>query len=201
MKWYEVRANEDNTKVWLNEPDYVWQREGDNIIYDGDFDFTTVLKQVDYNMFVPEFRGMCDSITIDKLKAMNFDLEEASKYKNFTWVFENSDHRKDLRIVDERYYQALKDGKTDKQIVTQCDHLFTNYPYSFERKKILTTKAIHKLGEFNFDEPEIAFVSQADDENYYGMMVNVPNFVDVKFPKEFCEIIEDEKNIEGNENV
>jgi len=49
---------------------------------------------------------------------------------------------------------------------------------------MMATKAFHKLGDISRDEPDLCYVYDADDDNFYGMWVTGLGFFDVMFPKD-----------------
>jgi len=186
MKYYEVRSNPENTKIYIMEK-IAYHKEKGRLLYDGDFDILKYCKKVDDNLYSVEFKSMCNGITSKKLKKAGFNEKLNS---NFNWVLNDSDHRKDVRVVDENYYNKLINGETNKQIVKNCEHLSSKHKYSFDTIEILATTAIHQLGDISRETPDVAYVSESDDENYYGYWKTGYGYIDVRFPKSTSEIIE-----------
>jgi hypothetical protein len=195
VKYYEVRKN--NNKVYLNETSIYNDRMDNNLIYEGRFPLFNHLKREADGFYSVEFRGMCDSITKDILLENGFDLDfdeefEANTPDNrFKWVIMDSDHRKDVRIVDENTFAKLKNGETMYTICQTCEAIFSKHPISMKPTKIKATIALHQLGDISRMEEEIAIVTEADDENYYGNWCSGYGFIDVAFPINSSTIIED----------
>lgn len=51
------------------------------------------------------------------------------------------------------------------------------------KKYMMATKAIHNLGDISSSEPDLCFVYNESDTNYYGLWVSGFGFFDVVFPK------------------
>lgn len=174
MKYYEVRKN--NNKVWLREAE---------VLYDGDFDLLKYcIHDVD-EFYKIEFRGMRNSITNEKLLKAGFICNS----HQLKWVLTDSDHRKDVRLVNESFYIQLKEGLTDYNISYSCENIFSEHPYSFKPMRVKATKAYHKLGDISREIPDVAIVFEADDDNYYGYWEEGYDYIDVRFPKETSIII------------
>ena len=52
-----------------------------------------------------------------------------------------------------------------------------------QRRYMMATTAIHKLGDISSDEPDLCSITDEDEENYIGMWVTGYGFFGVKFPK------------------
>lgn len=60
---------------------------------------------------------------------------------------------------------------------------------------MMATEAHHKLGDISSDTPDLCFVYDQDEDNYYGMWVMGFGFFDVRFPKETTrELTQEEIN-------
>ncbi len=190
MKYYEVRMDKDNTKVWLYNNGFSNNPEG-NIIYDGDFPLLKSFKMIDKGLYVPEFRGMCDSITKDNLTRAGFFNDWYNT--RLDWVVNDSDHRKDVRVIDENLYNKLLKGSKRFNIVKECEHLESVHPYSLDTTYIKATTAIHKMGDISRPDGDYAWVNEADDNNYYGQWLSGLGYIDVKFPKATSTVVTKEE--------
>jgi len=189
MKYYEVRKNKN--KVYLNEESIYNDRLDNNLIYDGDFPILDYFKLDIDEFYTVQFHKRDYSVTNENLVNAGFDFEFKNKTmkERFDWVLTDSDHRKDVRVINEIFYNKLKNGDTHYNICETCDAIFSEHPISMKRTGIFATKAIHKLGDISRDDGDYAIVTEADDENYYGQWLSGYGFVDVQFPKKSSRII------------
>jgi hypothetical protein len=100
------------------------------------------------------------------------------------WVFTESSHRKEVRVVDEETYNLINSGKSGLTLVHELDHIYSKRENSFPWKTMYATKAYHQLGDISRDEISECIVSESDDEFYYGQWREGFGYIDVKFPKE-----------------
>jgi len=193
MKYYEVRCNIDNTRVYLCNKG-PWGHPEGKVIYDGEIELHKAFYDCGDGFFKPIFKDTgkypIKSITRKKMKELGF---KGRLNKELYWVTTESDHRKDVRIVNEKVFQKLLQGKTNFTIVSSCDHLDSNYPESFEPVYIYATKAYHKMGEISREKGDVAIVSQKDTEFYCGNWVEGFGFIHVKFPIESSKVISKEE--------
>ena len=195
MKLYEVRCNKNNSRVCLLRHGFLSSLAGE-IIYDGD-DSSEILKSfIDMGdgFFRPEFGNKREAITNKKLISKGFHTTN----KKFKWVVSESDHRPDVRVITEDFYNKLLNNETEHIIVTDCDHLDSEYPESFEPIYLAATKAYHQMGEISREQEDVAIVSQKNDDFYCGRWAEGFGFVQVKFPVETSRVITKE---EANEII
>jgi hypothetical protein len=195
MKYYEVRCNHNNTRVCLLKTGYQ-ERPNGKIIYEGEFPLTKAFINMKDGFFKPKFEGYDDdgiiiSKTKEKLEEMGF--HQGHYNKELDWVVNDSDHRDDVRIIDENMYKKINNNQMDIIIVQSCDHLDSTYPESFSPIFILATKANHQLGDISRRNGDIAIVSQKDDQHYCGQWANGFGFFNVKFPIETSKVISKEE--------
>lgn len=193
MKYYEVRCNYNNTRVYLYNKGPYGHPEG-KVIYDGEIELHKAFHDCKDGFFKPIFKDIgkfpTKSITRKKMKELGF---KGKLNKELYWVTTESDHRKDVRIVDEKLFQKLLKGETSLTIVSSCDHLDSNYPESFEHIYLYATEAYHKMGDISRKEGDIAIVSQKDENFYCGNWVEGFGFINVKFPINTSKIISKEE--------
>jgi hypothetical protein len=189
MKYHEVRFN--NGK-------FFYRRE----IYNGDFILDNFLEEKEKDLFVPKFErndnGSMKAVSFDLLikeypefSDKDFDYDNSRKswstYLDFLWVFKDSDHRKDVRIVNDNILKELKNRYIQ---VPYCEHIYSEHTEFFKTKKMLATKAYHKLGDISREKPSLCIVNEADEDNYYGQWESGFGFINVRFPKETTKEIE-----------
>jgi hypothetical protein len=64
-----------------------------------------------------------------------------------------------------------------------------------QRRYMMATTAIHKLGDISRDEPDLCSIYDEDDTTFIGMWVTGFGFFDVRFPKETTrELTPDERD-------
>lgn len=174
MKYYEIRCNRSNTKVCLLRHG-LFGDKGGRVVYEGDFAVLKAFKPIGNNLFVPEFKDT-EKVSLMKLRNLGFNEEMSS---NLRWVLEDSDHRVDVRIIDENEYNRILDNESSMSIVYDCNHLNSgDNIISLETKYIIASVAYHSGRDVSIPEGHVAIVSQTDGENYIGQwdsscMVNV----------------------------
>lgn len=180
MKYYEIRKKKNKVHVIL---EYISKKVLPCL--ETDFDILPYLAEDENGYYKVEFRAMCDSITKDKLAKAGFTNTD----KRFDWILNDSDHRKDVRVVTEDKLNEILDGSVKEKVCKKCDSIFEEYD-EIPKTKILATKAIHKMGDISRDEPDDATVYYEDEDNYYGEWDEGYGFIMVQFPKETSKVID-----------
>lgn len=194
MKYYEVRCNNLNTRVCLMHHGYINYPEG-KVIFEGDFPILKAFEDMGDGFYRPKF-DFSESmfgypLTKKELEQMGF--QEGYYNEELTWVVVDSDHRPDVRVIDENMYNKIINNKTSLTVVAYCEHLESDYPESFESKYIIATKAEHQLGDISRMEGDLALVSQKNDKEYCGNWVEGMGFFNVRFPIETSRIVSEEE--------
>jgi len=180
MKFYEIRVSDQNKKYWYDAREC--------LIYDGNFDLTSQMVHEEEGLYKVEFRDISDSITIDKLLANGFKLSDMNN--RLDWVINDSDHRRDVRVVSEETFNSIKDNKTSYNFVYNINHLWSKHPVSFQMTRVMATEAFHNMGNISRKASSVAIVSESDDDNFYGHWADGYGFIDVRFPKKTTKIID-----------